>query len=102
MTYFSGLLPTIILLCGLGIGAGAVSLWWYAERRAGKRPPFTKNFLRSPGESLRRELDDLLSDVSIYLTPSVAKKLTKKMIMPLYRVAPDNATTRFAPLRWHS
>lgn len=67
MIAISGFLPTVILLCGLGIGAGAVSFWLYTERRTEKRPPFTKSFLRSPGESLRRQLDDSFSDVNVYL-----------------------------------
>lgn len=60
---FVSFLPVLFILIGLGI-LMLVVYWlrWSAVRRT-KRPPFTRNLLRSPGESLRRQVDEAQLDL---------------------------------------
>ena len=51
------------MLGSLAFAVGVVQLWFYLERRKARRNPFTKDFLRSPGESLQAELDDVRGDI---------------------------------------
>lgn len=56
-------LPHIFLL-GMTVSVlGVYQLWLYLERRKARRNPFTKDFLRSPGESLQSELDEVRANI---------------------------------------
>jgi hypothetical protein len=62
----TSLIPAFIALIFLFIPVGVV----FAVRRRDqqrKRSPLSRQLLRSPGESLRKELDDLMWDVAGYL-----------------------------------
>jgi hypothetical protein len=66
-TLFSGLLPSALMLGGIGLAGAVIYLGLYRQKRSGKRPPFTKAFLRSPGETLRRQLDENTLDMTAYM-----------------------------------
>ncbi len=57
-------LPFLTLLGGL-------TLWRYLERKKRRRSPFTKGFLRQPGESLRKRLDDELLKFQGYMLVAI-------------------------------
>lgn len=59
----SNWLPHILMLGSVVFVVAVVQLWLYLERRKTRRNPFTKDFLRSPGESLQAELDDVRGDI---------------------------------------
>lgn len=55
--------PFVFSLVGLGFLV-AIAAWFRLNSfRRKKRPPFTKNMLRSPGESIRQELDKINIDL---------------------------------------
>ena len=56
-------LPLFFIFTGVAI-LFLVALWmrWRASKQ-GKRPPFTKNMLRSPGESLQRQVEEINLDL---------------------------------------
>jgi hypothetical protein len=58
-------LPIILLMCSFGILI--VFLKLYQHSRKGRRSPLTTQLLRSPGESLRRQIDDISIDVASYI-----------------------------------
>lgn len=62
----SGLIPAFIVLLSLFIPVGIVWAVRYRERQR-KRSPLSQHLLRSPGESLRSELDDRMWDLAAYL-----------------------------------
>jgi hypothetical protein len=62
-----GILFSASVLGGLLLMLAVMLLWRRRERALGRRTPLTKNLLRSPGESLRRQIEDLRWDVAIYL-----------------------------------
>lgn len=62
----SGLIPAFIVLLSLFIPVGIVWAVRYRERQR-KRSPLSQHLLRSPGESLRSELDDRMWDLAGYL-----------------------------------
>ena len=70
-SYLLPYLPTLFMLIGLAI-AVLIVIWlrWQARKKR-KRPPFTKNLLRSPGETLRRQLDDVNLDLAAMLVTVV-------------------------------
>ena len=39
----------------------------WARHRKGVRPPFSDRLLRSPGETLRRQIEDINDDVATYM-----------------------------------
>lgn len=59
----SNWLPHIVLLGMTATVLGVAQLWLYLERRKARRNPFTKDFLRSPGESLQAELDTVRGNI---------------------------------------
>jgi hypothetical protein len=62
----SGLIPAFIVFVSLFIPLGVVFAVRYRERQR-KRSPLSQHLLRSPGESLRNELDDRMWDLAGYL-----------------------------------
>lgn len=62
----SGLIPAFIVLLSLSIPVGLVWIVRYRERQR-RRSPLSQHLLRSPGESLRSELDDRIWDLAGYL-----------------------------------
>lgn len=65
-TILSGLIPAFIVLLSLSIPVGLVWIVRYLERQR-RRSPLSQHLLRSPGESLRSELDDRMWDLAGYL-----------------------------------
>lgn len=53
-------LPTIVLVVGVAVAIGMVMHWRRSLRH--RRSPLTETLLRSPGESLRQQIDDLDSE----------------------------------------
>lgn len=62
----SGLVPAFIVLLSLFIPVGIVWAMRYRQRQR-KRSPLSQHLLRSPGQSLRSELDDRTWDLAGYL-----------------------------------
>ncbi len=59
-----GLIPTVIILV---IFFGAFTVFkLYEMRKRGKRSPLTVKLLRSPGETLRGQIDDIGLDITYY------------------------------------
>lgn len=63
----SNFIPHLVFIIPLLISVGLIDIWLKFQKRKNKRPPFTKNFLRSPGESLDQKLRDYRFDFSIYM-----------------------------------
>lgn len=62
----SSLIPSLIVLVALFIPAGFILAVRFREQQR-KRSPLSQNLLRSPGESLRKELNDCVWDFVMYL-----------------------------------
>jgi len=62
----SGLIPAFIVMLSLFIPVGIVWAMRYRQRQR-KRSPLSQHLLRSPGQSLRSELDDRMWDLAGYL-----------------------------------
>jgi len=63
-SFFIGLIPVAIVLLTLG---GTFAIIKFNEfRKRGKRSPLTAQLLRSPGETLRGQIDELTSDLAFY------------------------------------
>ena len=62
----ASLIPAFIALVFLFIPVGVVFTVRHRDQQR-KRSPLSRQLLRSPGESLRKELDDLMWDVAGYL-----------------------------------
>ncbi len=66
MSFISGLFPALLLLAVLGI---ILALHWTIQfrlRHSKRRSPFPENFLRNPGETLRKQIDDTTDDIFTY------------------------------------
>lgn len=55
------------LLTGLFTAAAMVWFWNYREQRSGRRNPLSQHLLRSPGQSIRDQIEDLRWNVAILL-----------------------------------
>lgn len=62
----SSLIPTLIVLGAMLIPAGFILVVRFREEQR-RRSPLSQNLLRSPGESLRKELNERLWDFVAYL-----------------------------------
>lgn len=62
----TSLIPIFVALAFLLLPAGFI-VWMRNRQRQRKRSPLSHQLLRSPGESLRKELDDRMWDVMGYL-----------------------------------
>jgi hypothetical protein len=62
------LVPLAIGFLVPGIIVSLLRLSQWRRRRRGHRPPFSDLLLRSPGEGLRREIEDLNEDITAYMT----------------------------------
>jgi hypothetical protein len=60
------LLAACFVLPGLILGVLRLLKW--KRRHRGQRPPFSDLLLRSPGEGLRREIQDLNDEISAFMT----------------------------------
>ena len=81
---FIGLIPTVIVLVILG---GAFTVLKLNElRKKGKRSPLTAQLLRSPGESLRGQIEDLSLDITFYtmIAPLVPLSLYAAYFSQIY------------------
>jgi hypothetical protein len=67
LNHFAQLIPAlgILIVYGLLYLVTKVLISYYKIKK--RRSPFVENFLRSPGESIRRQLDDLSDDIIVYL-----------------------------------
>jgi hypothetical protein len=65
MNVFLMLLAACFVLPGLIIGLLRFLKW--KRRHRGQRPPFSDLLLRSPGESLRREIQDLNDEITAFM-----------------------------------
>lgn len=65
--HLSNFIPHLVFVIPLLIAIGAINVWLKLQKRKNKRPPFTKNFLRSPGDSLDKKLRDYQLDFMIYI-----------------------------------
>jgi hypothetical protein len=63
-----GMVFTVGALAGVSVMLGVVRLWRRRERMQGRRNPLTRDLLRSPGQSLRNEIDDLRWEVAMYMS----------------------------------
>jgi hypothetical protein len=54
------------MLVPMSLALGAVYLVRYFERRRRLRSPLSNNLLRSPGESLIAQIDDMTEDILTY------------------------------------
>jgi hypothetical protein len=75
-TRFAQFIPLIIILVVLGLLYLVTQVLIAHNRRKNRRSPFTDNFFRSPGETLRNRLDDInvelnLSLVSAFVLPLI-------------------------------
>lgn len=66
MPYAAVLMPLLVMV-GVTLMVGIVFLWRYLGERSGKRNPAKRKLMRSPGETLRGELDEARWDLSAYL-----------------------------------
>lgn len=64
------LIPAILVLGSMSIVAFP-SLWLSRLKTRGKRSPLTRDLLRSPGDSLRQQIDEINIDIDAYLLVSV-------------------------------
>ncbi|MBW1940658.1 MAG: NERD domain-containing protein [Deltaproteobacteria bacterium] len=62
-----GSLPLIILFVAFGILISLIFIIKFSIRKKKRRLPFTENFLRSPGQSLIKQIDDINDEISSYL-----------------------------------
>jgi hypothetical protein len=58
------LLPVVAILAPLFASVGLLWLWIRLTGDSGRRSPLTQDLLRSPGESLREQLEDNSWDLS--------------------------------------
>lgn len=61
------IIPFAVLYLVLGIMEFANIRWRHAIRKRNRRSPLTKNMLRTPGESLRKEIEELEVDHRAFL-----------------------------------
>ena len=67
MSRFSFLIPFLIWIFIPLLSLGLLQFSRWKRHRRGERPPFQDLLLRSPGEGLRREIQDMSDDVIWYL-----------------------------------
>ncbi|MBT8368040.1 MAG: hypothetical protein KJP23_25380, partial [Deltaproteobacteria bacterium] len=67
MNHLAQLIPAlgILIVYGLLYLVTKVMVTYYKLKK--RRSPFVGNFLRSPGESIRKQLEDLSDDIIVYL-----------------------------------
>lgn len=63
----ASLLPTVIVMIATLASVGLVYLW-KRHREKTKRSPLVKQLLRSPGETLRKQIDDVHFDIATLVT----------------------------------
>lgn len=68
----AAIIPFAVFYLFLGLMAFANICWQHKVRRRNRRSPLTKNMLRTPGESLRREIDELEIDHRAFLALAFA------------------------------
>jgi len=62
-------LPTVILLGGMFIVLFP-ALWLYRWKNSGRRSPLSRELLRSPGESLREQIEEISYDIDTVMVAS--------------------------------
>src|SRR5688572_23074834 len=67
MTHLLMLLFDVFVVGGICFMGAVVFLWRYRAQRSGKRSPLARNLLRSPGESLRTQIEDAQWDIASFL-----------------------------------
>lgn len=61
------LVPSLLYLIAIALPLGALYVWRQRQRASSKRSPLTRDLLRTPGQSLRTQLDDVTGDIGAYL-----------------------------------
>ncbi len=86
MNYLGQLIPIIIFLIALGVVLIVIEIFIKMIQRKKQRSPFTGNFLRAPGESLRASLDNINDDIfeSISLVLMIPMLLYATLISQFY------------------
>ena len=74
-TWIGGLIPTLIMMCAAWLVVTFIGLMqkWNIDRR--RRSPFTNDFLRNPGHTVFRQLDDARGEVMIYMSACMSMPL---------------------------
>lgn len=70
-----GALPLLLMIAGM-YAVLYPALWLHKFKKRGKRSPLTGELLRSPGESLREQIDELNYDIDALLLLSVILPLS--------------------------
>lgn len=61
------LIVAVIAAVPIFLAVACIQVWHWYRKRKPRRSPLTRALLRSPGESLRRQVDDLTWDISMWL-----------------------------------
>ncbi len=64
--------PLLAFLLSYALFAAVIFFWLRLQKRKNRRPPFTQDFLRSPGESLRQAVQEELINIMSYTTALVS------------------------------
>lgn len=73
--YAATLVTSVVFIIPLLVAAACLQIWHWYRKRKPRRSPLTRSLLRSPGESLRQQIDDLTWDISTWLTLLMAMPL---------------------------
>ncbi len=69
-------LPIVVLALGIGTMMAIVAWWRHSKDREEWRSPFSRGFLRVPGESCDEKIQDLNLDFDCYLMLAISAPLT--------------------------
>jgi len=73
--YAATLVTSIVFIIPLLVAAACLQIWHWYRKRKPRRSPLTRSLLRSPGESLRQQIDDLTWDIAAWLAVLMATPL---------------------------
>ncbi len=65
------IIPSILFVATFAIMFAAISCWGYFVRKRNRRSPLTRNLLRSPGETLRSQLEKIDQETDYFLIVSI-------------------------------
>ena len=75
MNHLTQLIPAILILFVYGLFYLATKVLVPRYKLKKRRSPFKRNFLRSPGEGIRGQVDDVNVDLNVYLLAAVISPL---------------------------
>ncbi|MDP1707550.1 MAG: nuclease-related domain-containing protein [Gammaproteobacteria bacterium] len=73
--YAATLVTSVVFIIPLLVAAACLQIWHWYRKRKPRRSPLTRALLRSPGESLRQQIDDLTWDIAAWLAVLMAMPL---------------------------